>query len=183
MYWINNKFFIQYMQAHGFLSSLLIALFTTNKLGYCNKTIHITTYSPIHSLCHREEFNLVEDCCQTWYRKQQRETKSCGSFFIWPKFVVYNQLNHTAPSSFVYFTCICKSSNKNMQVSIPACNWIKIPWSANHIHFNIIGGKVRLHLAIFIKVGVIWCWRLFAADLLPCFIAWILLIMLIISIL
>ena len=44
-----------------------------------------------------------------------------------------------------------------MQVSIPACNLIKIPLSANHIQFNIKGGKIRLHLAIFIKVGVIWC--------------------------
>ena len=56
------------------------------------------------------------------------------SFYL-AEFLVYNHLNHT--SQFVYFACICQSSNNNMQVCIPACNWIKIPLSANHIHFNI----------------------------------------------
>ena len=98
--------------------------------------MNFNTYSPVHSLCHREEVNSVEDFCQTLYNK------------FWFFFLLLQSCLAWDCS----LTCICKSYSRNSQVSTPACNWMRIPPPANHTHFNRNKSNIWLHVAIFIQV-------------------------------
>ena len=74
-------------------------------------------------------------------------------YFSRPESVVYNQLNHTALVHLYIIPAFVKVPTKTCKLVYQ----LVIKLSANHIQFNIKGGIIRLHLAIFIKVGVIWC--------------------------
>ena len=144
--------FPSYFETVFHIHFYLLYLTQTDKASAI-KIIHFNTYCPVHLLCHTELFNLVEDGCQTWYRRQERKTKSFGSFsfsnLIWPEIVVHNHWSLITSSLFIHFICIVKITAKTRKL---VCQLV-IGWRFPCQPITHTKSKIRLHPAISINIS------------------------------